>query len=466
MSETERAVFMSRDLWLESRNYTSQLQERWITSFPSKVARFFRPGNYPPLMPFGGDSSVMCVDLNKYRPDINVELLIDQGVRVFMLRVGGPTVWMYSNEKYEVDFTFVPYYERIRAYAKKKGVVVWIVGYAVHNYWANEINNYNGPDYQVKWLKEATRNHECDAYCWDDEVDHTWKDNKDTYITATNAIKSIAGCMEQTFQEMERNLDGSYKMVVHYSANWFMKKVNQAGYAVWLDNNNSNILTRHMTTWRAWVPNIFTEVFATLGDLFTKVLTPTGIQENAYLVLGSGLKSDFWQFSFTAMGPWCPTDPATGKPKYGIDVSTSYGPSATLSQMAYCHNWQLVLPDTEPPTVPSNLSGYVSGGVVALKWDASTDNVGVDGYVVFRDGVKLVSLVVLGYTDKEALVGVHTYSVTAFDRAGNVSAPATETVEVPTLPPPPPGTFLTVEEFNNWTSGVYDLHTHNTGRPV
>lgn len=463
MSETERRIFEARDLWLESRTYTAQLQQKWWIKLFSFLARLFRLGKYFPLMPFGGDSSVMCVDLNKYRPDINVELLIDQGVRVFMLRVGGPTVWSYEAERYEVDSTFVPYHERIRAYAKKKGVVVWIIGYGVHNYWANEVNNYNGPDFQVKWLKEATRNHECDAYCWDDEVDHTWKDGKDTYITAPNAIKSIAGCMEQTFQAMERNPDGSYKMIVHYSANWFMKKVNQTGYAVWLDNNNSDINNRHMTTWRAWVPMIFSEVFAAIGDLFAKVLTPTGLQENAYLVLGSGLKADFWQLCFTAMGPWCPTDPATGKPKYGIDVSTSYGPSATLSKMAFCHNWKLVLPDTEAPTVPPNLSGYVSGGVVALKWDASTDNIGVEGYVVYRDTVELARVAVLGYSDSAALVGTHVYSVAAFDKAGNLSALASDTVVIST---PPSGTFLTVEAFNAWKSEDYDTHTHTMGGPT
>jgi len=69
---------------------------------------------------------------------------------------------------------------------------------------------------------------------------------------------------------------------------------------------------------------------------------------------------------------------------------------------------------------------------VALAWPASTDNIGVTGYTVFRDGVVLAKLgAVTSYTDTTVLAGTtHTYAVWAVDQAGNVStltsaAPAT-----------------------------------------
>ena len=351
IDQTAFEAFASRDLWHEAREKSSSYQGNifWLVFF--QLLRWLFPNKFRPvdIIGFGSAQSLWCVDLNKYRPDVNVEMLIDQGVRCFMLRVGGPTRWVYANWTYEIDSTFVPYYERIRAYAKQKGVVVWIIGYGVHNAWANEEGNYLGLDPQVKWLKEATRNHLCDAYCWDDEVGTCWKDNRETTITPTNLVKSISIVMEQTWLEMEYAdpVKRLRKMVVHYSANWFMQRYAKAQYQVWLDNNNRDVNTRHLMTWRAWLPTVFTAVFALIGDLFAKVISPTGTQENSYLRMGSELATDLWQCTFTAKGPWCgPQSQA------GIDASISYGPSATIQQFAYNANLSLaVAPEPEPEEI-------------------------------------------------------------------------------------------------------------------
>lgn len=332
-----------RDLWKESRDKSATYVGSWWIRLVSWILKVLFPTKFFPVqsMRFGTSQSVLCVDLNKYRPDVNVEMLIDQGIRCFMLRVIGPTRWVYGNWGYEVDATFVPYYERIRAYAKEKNIVVWIVGYGVHNPWSNEPSNYTGLDPQVRLLKEATRNHLCDMYCWDDEVAECWKDGKNTVMTGTNLVKSISICMEQTFYEMELWQIGLHKMPIHYSANWYMKKYAQAQYQVWLDSNNRDVNTRRFLTWRAWLPTTFTEVFQLITDLFAKVITPTGIQENNYLRMGSELAADLWQCTFTAKGPWCgPLSQA------GVDASISYGPSAGLTEFIY--NANLPITQTEP----------------------------------------------------------------------------------------------------------------------
>ena len=47
------------------------------------------------------------------------------------------------------------------------------------------------------------------------------------------------------------------------------------------------------------------------------------------------------------------------------------------------------LPDTTPPSTPTGLSATaVSTSEIDLSWTPSTDNVGVAGYQVFRDGFK------------------------------------------------------------------------------
>jgi chitodextrinase len=100
--------------------------------------------------------------------------------------------------------------------------------------------------------------------------------------------------------------------------------------------------------------------------------------------------------------------------------------------------------DTSPPSVPGGVvaSAPLSAPVSVL-WNASTDNVGVTGYTVYRNGAALGDVTggKLSYADGTAVAGsIYTYTVVAYDAAGNRSAPsAGATVTVPT-PPPPTGT--------------------------
>jgi hypothetical protein len=81
-------------------------------------------------------------------------------------------------------------------------------------------------------------------------------------------------------------------------------------------------------------------------------------------------------------------------------------------------------PDTTPPTAPTNLTASTTASV-ALNWNPSTDNTGVAGYTVYRDGVAIGTTAtgVLTYTDYFVDLGqTYTYTVDAFDSAGNHSA--------------------------------------------
>ena len=78
--------------------------------------------------------------------------------------------------------------------------------------------------------------------------------------------------------------------------------------------------------------------------------------------------------------------------------------------------------DTQPPTAPTNVKATVQKGrKVALTWNASTDNVGVVGYDVYRGSTKVASLSGTSYSDRPGR-GTFTYTVRARDAAGNVSA--------------------------------------------
>jgi PQQ-dependent dehydrogenase (s-GDH family) len=87
-----------------------------------------------------------------------------------------------------------------------------------------------------------------------------------------------------------------------------------------------------------------------------------------------------------------------------------------------------LVPDTDPPTPPSNLAASnISQSSLTLNWAASTDNIGVAGYDVYQNGVKINSALV-GTTSYQVngLQALTTYDfyVVALDAAGNGSAPS------------------------------------------
>lgn len=83
-------------------------------------------------------------------------------------------------------------------------------------------------------------------------------------------------------------------------------------------------------------------------------------------------------------------------------------------------------PDAVAPTPPGLLKAALGKGrKVTLSWAASSDNVGVAGYRIFRDGAQLTSTLGTSYVDGRWGKGTtHTYYVVAYDNAGNLSPPS------------------------------------------
>lgn len=90
---------------------------------------------------------------------------------------------------------------------------------------------------------------------------------------------------------------------------------------------------------------------------------------------------------------------------------------------------QIPVNDTEAPSIPSNLTASnITQSSLSLSWSASTDNVAVAGYDVYRDGNKInTSTVTSTSYNVSGLNAGTTYSftITAKDASGNESAAST-----------------------------------------
>jgi hypothetical protein len=79
--------------------------------------------------------------------------------------------------------------------------------------------------------------------------------------------------------------------------------------------------------------------------------------------------------------------------------------------------------DTVAPSVPGSLvASAASSSQVDLSWNASTDNVGVTGYKLYRNGSFIATATGTSYSDTGlAAATTYTYQVSAIDAAGNES---------------------------------------------
>ena len=125
-------------------------------------------------------------------------------------------------------------------------------------------------------------------------------------------------------------------------------------------------------------------------------------------------------------------------------------------------------PDTQPPTMPTNLTATaVSSSQINLAWAAATDNVGVAGYRVFRNGSQVAAPVGIAYADTNlAATTTYSYTVAAFDAAGNVSAfSAAVLATTPAAPVPdtnPPAITITAPANGAVVTGPVTISANAT----
>jgi hypothetical protein len=90
--------------------------------------------------------------------------------------------------------------------------------------------------------------------------------------------------------------------------------------------------------------------------------------------------------------------------------------------------------DTQAPSVPTHVqAASPSSGSVTVTFTASTDNVGVTGYNIYRNGSIVGTSASTSYSDTGLADGTYSYTVSAYDAAGNTSVQSTPPASI-TLP--------------------------------
>lgn len=125
-------------------------------------------------------------------------------------------------------------------------------------------------------------------------------------------------------------------------------------------------------------------------------------------------------------------------------------------------------PDTQAPSVPNGLTATnITTNSFTLSWNASTDNVAVSGYEVFQDNVSIGTTA----TTSKNVSGLSanttfSYTVTAFDEAGNTSA-TSAALQVTTLSNGSTASDLFISEYVEGSSNNKALEIANfTGAAV
>jgi chitodextrinase len=156
---------------------------------------------------------------------------------------------------------------------------------------------------------------------------------------------------------------------------------------------------------------------------------------------------------------------------FAVDAADAAGnrsPKATLTAAtADCPSG----PDTEAPTTPTGLAKTSSTqSSIAVSWNASSDNVGVTAYGVYRDGAPIATPSGTSYTFTGLACGTsYALAVDAADAAGNRSAQATVNASTNACPPPPdtqapttPGNLHTTGQTTTSVSLAWNAATDNT----
>ncbi|KKS30258.1 MAG: hypothetical protein UV60_C0004G0031 [Parcubacteria group bacterium GW2011_GWA2_43_11] len=161
---------------------------------------------------------------------------------------------------------------------------------------------------------------------------------------------------------------------------------------------------------------------------------------------------------------------ANSNGKIAFTYTGTYGEHTFRVEYAYT---AIPIPtDTTAPSVPSLTATAVSSSQINLSWTASTDNVGVTGYKVYRNGTYLTTTTSTSHNSTGLTASTaYSYRVSAVDAAGNESSQSVAksatthagTVETDATPPAVPLNLITLAVSSSQINLAWTASTDNVG---
>ena len=145
-------------------------------------------------------------------------------------------------------------------------------------------------------------------------------------------------------------------------------------------------------------------------------------------------------FLGSSSGTFAPITGLTPSTRYCFVVYADYFPTGIGGRS---NEACATTPADHPPTTAGGLTvTVVSPARIDLTWTAASDDWGISGYRITRDGAPLTTVAATAYRDGTASpAGTHCYTITALDTGGNASAPSAQacaTTPADTQPPSAP----------------------------
>ncbi len=102
---------------------------------------------------------------------------------------------------------------------------------------------------------------------------------------------------------------------------------------------------------------------------------------------------------------------------------SAYDAAGNMSPQSNLVSGSTYVTDMTAPSIPQNVHGeYVNSQTIVLNWSPSTDDVGVAGYSIYRNGVQVDGTTTNNYVDHHLFVGISvSYEIKAFDAVGHYS---------------------------------------------
>jgi endoglucanase len=226
---------------------------------------------------------------------------------------------------------------------------------------------------------------------------------------------------------------------------WFSDPTFPANMAGIWDANWGYLFKQNVAP--VWVGEFGTTLASTIDQTWLKTLV-------AYLRPTSQFGADSFQWTFWSWNPnsgdtggilnddW--TTVNTTKDAYLASIKAPGFGGGTVSGG-----------DTTPPSTPTGLTVTgTTATTVSLSWTASTDNVGVTGYQVFRGSTLVGSPTGTTFTDSGLTPSTaYSYSVLAFDAAANFSPKSTAVSATTASAAAGSGCSASIHIDTSWSSG-------------